>query len=111
MTLTRRLGEKFGDTDRKFTSGEAFEALMAQSESEEARRRKNIAAAEASEINVLNKRKQFLFREDHVNSVKDLAAQVRVTIESARYLKEKDRRRLAKEIAEIKPLVAEPSHK
>ena len=111
MTLRRRIIAKFGETNRKFRAREAFDAYSAKSESEEARRRKNLAEAEASEIDTLNKKGLFVFRDDHANSVKDLAVQTRTTVESASYLTKEERRRLIKELAEIKPVIAEPSHK
>jgi hypothetical protein len=111
MMLRRRIIAKFGNSDRKFTVREAFDAYSARSESEEARRRKNLADAEASEIDSLNKRKLFMFRTHYENGVKDLAVQTRTTIEAASYISKEDRRRLVKQIAEIKASVAEPSHK
>lgn len=112
LTLRNRIIAKFGNTDRKFTVREAFEAQSARGESEEARRRKNIADAEASEIDTLNKKGLFVFRADHANSVKDVAVQVRTTVEAAAYLSKDGRKRLINELAEnVKPVVAEPSHK
>lgn len=93
------------------TFREAYDALSQKSESDAAIRRKRIADAEASETNTLNLRRQFVFKSDHENIVKDLAVSTRVKIESAHYIPMESRRKLAKEIAEIKPAAAESSHK
>jgi hypothetical protein len=53
----------------------------------------------------------FVFRDDYANSIEDLAVQARVKIESASYISKEDRRRLIKDLAEIKVSLAEPSHK
>jgi hypothetical protein len=108
-TLDRRCEEAgFHLNGAGLTFREAYDALSLKSASEAARRRKNLAEAEASEIDTLNKKGQFVFRIDHANSVKDLAVQTRVKIESAIYIGKEDRRRLIKEISEIKPAIAEP---
>lgn len=93
------------------TFREAYEALSSRSEDAAAIRRKRLADAASSETDALNKQRKFVFRDDHKNIVKDLAVQTRVRIESASYITQESRRRLAKEIAEIKPGIAEPSHK
>jgi hypothetical protein len=89
---------------------EAYDALTQRSESDSAIRRKRIAEAEASEVNTLNLRKQFVFKADHENIVKDLAVSTRVKIESAHYIPMESRRKLAKEVAEIKLETAKASH-
>jgi hypothetical protein len=111
MALRRRIIAKFGDTRRKFKAREAFDAFFLRSEAEEARRRKNVADAEASEIDTLNKKGQFVFRDSHANSVEDLATQTRTTVEAASYISKENRKRLLKALLEIKPSIAETSHK
>lgn len=92
------------------TFREAYDALSQKSESEAAIRRKRVADAEASEVNTLNLRNQFVFKTDHENIVKDLAVSTRVKVESAHYIPMESRRKLIKEMAEIKPEVAKASH-
>lgn len=92
------------------TFREAYDALSQKSESDGAIRRKRIADAEASEVNTLNLRKQFVFKTDHENIVKDLAVSTRVKIESAAYIPMESRRKLIKEVAEIKLETAKASH-
>jgi hypothetical protein len=112
QTLLRRCEDAgFGTNGTGLKFSEAYDALSLKSVSEAARRRKNLAEAEASEIDTLNKKKQFVFKTDHENIVKDLAVSTRVKIESARYIPIESRRKLIKEIAEIKPSAAEASHK
>lgn len=90
---------------------EAYDALSLKSASESARRRRNLAEAEASEIDTLNKKGLFVYRTDHANAVKDLSIQTRTTIERAHYIPKDSRSRLIKELAEIKPSIAEASKK
>jgi hypothetical protein len=111
LSLRRRIIAKFGETKRTFKAREAFDAYFSRSEAEEARRRKNIAEAEASEIDTLNKKGLFVFRNSHANSVEDLATQTRTTVEAANHISKESRKRLLKALSEIKPSIAEPSHK
>lgn len=107
-TLRRRCGEAefpVNGTGIKFS--EAYDALSLKSASEEARRRKNLAEAEASEIDTLAKKGLFLYRSDYVNYIKDFSVQVRVTTERAAYIPKDSRARLIKEFAELKPSAAE----
>lgn len=92
------------------TFREATDALLRKSETRAAINRKHIADAEASEVNTLNLRKQFVFKADHENIVKDLAVSTRVKIESAAYIPMESRRKLIKEVAEIKLETAKASH-
>jgi hydroxylamine reductase (hybrid-cluster protein) len=92
------------------TFREAYDALSQKSESDSAIRRKRIADAEASEVNTLNLRNQFVFKTDHENIVKDLAVSTRVRIESAHYIPMESRRKLVKEVASIKLETAKSSH-
>jgi hypothetical protein len=88
---------------------EAYDALTQRSESDAAIRRKRIADAEASEVNTLNLRKQFVFKTDHENIVKDLSVSTRVVIENETGIPMEVRRRLIKKVSEIKPEVAKAS--
>lgn len=99
------------DTSNGLKFSEAHTALSGKIEAEKSRRRRQDAEVEDKEIDVLNKRKKFVFREDHINIVRDFAVQVRVAIESERSLPAAIRKRLAARLAQIKPDVAEPSHK
>lgn len=111
-TLRRRCGSAgFPVNGSGVTFSEAYDALSSKSESESARRRKNIAEAEASEIDTLNKKGLFVFRADHANAMKDSFVQVRVTVERAGYIPKDSRKRLLGELSEIKPSIAEPSNK
>lgn len=111
-TLRRRCGEAgFAINGDGVTFREAYDALSLKSVSESARRRKNLAEAEASEIDTLRKKGEFVFRSDHASTVRDMAVQTRVTVERAIYIPKDSRRRLIGELAEIKPQVAEASHK
>lgn len=92
------------------TFREAYEALSQKSESDSAIRRKRIADAEASEVNTLNLRKQFVFKTDHENIVKDLAVSTRVVIESEQQIPMGVRRRLIKRVSEIKIETAKASY-
>ena len=104
MNLARKLASRFGASQKKFTIAQAFEALTARSENDEARRRRNIAEAESAEIDAQLKRKKFapisLFEHAHADYVK----QQQTKVLSARYLPKEGRIRLAKELAEIEPI-------
>ena len=110
-TLERRCEDAGVDLTDGLKFRDAYDALSLKSVSEAARRRKNMAEAEASEIDTLNKRGLFVFRKDHENIVKDVAVSTRVKIESAHYIPMESRRKLIREISEIKPSAAERSHK
>lgn len=99
------------DTSNGLKFSEAYAALSGKIEAEKSRRRRQDAEVEDKEIDVLNKRKKFVFREDHINVVRDFAVKVRVAIESERELPAAARKRIAAKLAEIKPTAAEPSHK
>lgn len=99
------------DTSKGLKFSEAYTALSGKIEAEKSRRRLRDTEVEDKELDVLNKRKKFVFRSDHVNIVKDFAVKVRVAIESERSLPVAMRKRLAARIAEIKPSTAEASHK
>jgi hypothetical protein len=109
-TLDRRCEEAgFHLNGAGLTFREAYDALSLKSASEAARRRKNLAEAEASEIDTRNKKGLTIVRTFYEYGITDLSVQTRVKIESASYITKEDRRRLIKEIAEIKPAIAEPS--
>lgn len=99
------------DASNGLKFSEAYTALSGKIEAEKSRRRRQDADVEDKEIDVLNKRKKFVFREDHINIVRDFAVKVRVAIESERSLPTATRKRLAAKLAEIKPAAAEASHK
>ena len=103
LSLRRRIIDRFGETRRKFKAREAFDAFFRKSESEEARRRKNIAEAEASEIDTENKRRQFGYLTDFEFSMKDWSTRYRTTVEGAGYLPLEGRKRLIKQLLEVKP--------
>lgn len=111
-TLVRRceeVGMSSNGSGLKFS--EVYDALSLKSASEAARRRRNLAEAEASEIDTLHKKGLFVYRTDHATVVKDLSVQTRTTIERAHYISKDSRSRLIKELSEIKPTVAEASKK
>lgn len=111
-TLKRRcVDANFSTNGTGLKFSEAYDALSLKSVSEGARRRKNLAEAEASEIDTLNKKGLFVFRTDHANTVRDIAVQTRTTIERANYIPAESRKRLIKQITEIKPSTAEASKK
>lgn len=103
-TLGRKLLSRFGSNQKKFTVAESFEALTARSESDEARRRRNIAEAESAEIETQIKREKFMPRSLHEHVVSDLGKQTRVIIESARFIPKESRVKLGKLIAAIEPI-------
>lgn len=112
QTLNRRCeASGFHLNGEGVTFREAFDALTAKSESESAHRRKKIAEAEAAEIDTLNKRGLFMFRANYESGIKDFSVQTKQKVLGAGYIPEDSRKRLVKELAEIKPSVAEPSHK
>jgi hypothetical protein len=104
QTLLRRCqdaGLSCNGSGLKFS--EAYDALSLKSVSEAARRRKTLAEAESSEIDTLQKKGLLMYRNDHAMTVKDIAVQTRVTVERADYVPKDSRKRLLKELAEIKP--------
>jgi hypothetical protein len=112
VTLRRRCEDAgFGLNGSGLKFSEAHDAWSLKSLSEAARRRKNMAEAEASEIDTINKKRQFVFKVDHENVVKDLAVKTRTDIERMSFLTKEQRHRVIKALAEIKPSAAESSHK
>jgi hypothetical protein len=104
VTLARRIAASFGTSQKTLTVAEAVDAWTAKSESEEARRRRNLAEAESSEIDAQIKRGKFMPRSLHHHVVADLGAQTRTRIASARYISKEARVKLGKEIAAIEPI-------
>lgn len=112
QTLLRRCEDAgFRSNGKGLKFSEAYDALSLKSVSEAARRRKTLAEAEASEIDTLNKRGKFGFLTDFENSMKDWSTRYRVTVESASYVPGDARKRLLKELHEVKADPVEPSNK
>lgn len=112
QTLIRRCEDAgFGTNGTGLKFSEAYDALSLKSQSEAARRRKNLAEAEASEIDTLNKKRQFIFKSDHETIVKDIAVKSRVEIQRMDFLTKDQRRRVIETLAQIKPIAAAVSHK
>lgn len=94
------------------TFAEAYDALTQKSEDAAARRRKNIADAENSEIDTLNKKGKFMFRDYYETAIRDIAVQTRVTVERATYIPKPARARLISDLkAGVRPPPATPSNK
>ena len=93
------------------TFREAYSGLSQKAEKEAARHSREVAEAKSAEIDALNKQRMFVFKTDHENVVKDFAVQTRVIIENEKEIPLSARHKLIKKIAEIKPSVAEVSHK
>src|ERR1051326_6079048 len=71
MLLLRECTKAEIDTSNGLKFSEAYAALSGKIEAEKSRRRRQDAEVENKELDVLNKRKQFVFREDHLNIVRD----------------------------------------
>lgn len=103
MTLARKIAARFGSKRKTFTIAEGVDALLSRSESEEARRRKNIAEAETAEIDAQVKRETYEPKSVRRRILADWATKVRVAIQTYRHVSKPPHEELLKRLAEIKP--------
>lgn len=89
------------------TFKEAYAALSERDEDAKARRRKNIAEAEAAELDTAKKRGETIFLSDHKAITQDVATKVRVEIQGMKFLTPELQRKVIEKLREIKPSAAE----